>query len=319
MSKHIKYQSFRVRFGCKCFYRNFVYLYLISMETKIFDLKKDSKRILFIIIAALLMAVNIKTFVQAGNLLPGGATGLTLLIQRIFKLFFDLDIPYSPINILLNAVPAFIGFKFIGKKFTIYSCLMILLVGLFADMIPAYTITDDVLLVSVFGGIINGAAISICLSVESTSGGTDFIAIYMSEKKHVDSWNFVLGINAVILSVAGLLFGWDKALYSIIFQYASTQMIHILFQHYQKETLLIVTKQPELVCGIIDSMCHHGATIIKAEGSHEHKETSIVYSVVGKDQYISIVRAIKREEPNAFINTIDTESLTGRFFQKKTE
>ncbi len=265
------------------------------------------------------MAVNIKTFVQAGNLLPGGATGLTLLIQRIFKLFFDLDIPYSPINILLNAVPAFIGFKFIGKKFTIYSCLMILLVGLFADMIPAYTITDDVLLVSVFGGIINGAAISICLSVESTSGGTDFIAIYMSEKKHVDSWNFVLGINAVILSVAGLLFGWDKALYSIIFQYASTQMIHILFQHYQKETLLIVTKQPELVCGIIDSMCHHGATIIKAEGSHEHKETSIVYSVVGKDQYISIVRAIKREEPNAFINTIDTESLTGRFFQKKTE
>ena len=289
------------------------------METKIFDLKKDSKRILFIIIAALLMAVNIKTFVQAGNLLPGGATGLTLLIQRIFKLFFDLDIPYSPINILLNAVPAFIGFKFIGKKFTIYSCLMILLVGLFADMIPAYTITDDVLLVSVFGGIINGAAISICLSVESTLGGTDFIAIYMSEKKHVDSWNFVLGINAVILSVAGLLFGWDKALYSIIFQYASTQMIHILFQHYQKETLLIVTKQPELVCGIIDSMCHHGATIIKAEGSHEHKETSIVYSVVGKDQYISIVRAIKREEPNAFINTIDTESLTGRFFQKKTE
>ena len=293
---------------------------MISMVTaKKFDLKKDSKRIVFIIIAALLMAVNIKTFVQAGNLLPGGATGLTLLIQRIFKLFFDLDIPYSPINILLNAIPAFIGFKFIGKKFTIYSCLMILLVGLFTDVIPAYTITDDVLLVSIFGGLINGAAISICLSVEATSGGTDFIAIYMSEKKHVDSWNFVLGINAVILSVAGLLFGWDKALYSIIFQYASTQMIHILFQHYQKETLLIVTKQPELVCEIIDSQCHHGATIIKAEGSHEHKETSIVYSVVGKDQYISIVRAIKKEEPEAFINTIDTESLTGRFFQKKTE
>ena len=174
------------------------------METKIFDLKKDTKRILVIILAALLMAVNIKTFVQAGNLLPGGATGLTLLIQRAVKLFFDLDIPYSPINILLNAIPAFIGFKFIGKKFTIYSCLMILLVGLFADLIPAYTITDDVLLVSIFGGIINGAAISICLSVEATSGGTDFIAIYMSEKKHMDSWNFVLGINAVILSVAGL-------------------------------------------------------------------------------------------------------------------
>ena len=289
------------------------------METKIFDLKKDTKRILVIIIAALLMAVNIKTFVQAGNLLPGGATGLTLLIQRAVKLFFDLDIPYSPINILLNAIPAFIGFKFIGKKFTIYSCLMIFLVGLFADLIPAYTITDDVLLVSIFGGIINGAAISICLSVEATSGGTDFIAIYMSEKKHMDSWNFVLGINAVILSVAGLLFGWDKALYSIIFQYATTQMIHLLFQHYQKETLLVVTKHPELVSEIIHAKSHHGATIIKAEGSYEHKETFIVYSVIGKDQYISIVSIIKQEDPDAFINTIDTESLTGRFFHKKTE
>lgn len=289
------------------------------METKIFDLKKDTKRILVIFIAALLMAVNIKTFVQAGNLLPGGATGLTLLIQRAVKLFFDLDIPYSPINILLNAIPAFIGFKFIGKKFTIYSCLMIFLVGLFADLIPAYTITDDVLLVSIFGGLINGAAISICLSVEATSGGTDFIAIYMSEKKHMDSWNFVLGINAVILSVAGLLFGWDKALYSIIFQYASTQMIHLLFQHYQKETLLVVTKHPELVSEIIHAKSHHGATIIKAEGSYEHKETFIVYSVIGKDQYISIVSIIKQEDPDAFINTIDTESLTGRFFHKKTE
>ena len=289
------------------------------METKIFDLKKDTKRILVIIIAALLMAVNIKTFVQAGNLLPGGATGLTLLIQRAVKLFFDLDIPYSPINILLNAIPAFIGFKFIGKKFTIYSCLMIFLVGLFADLIPAYTITDDVLLVSIFGGLINGAAISICLSLEATSGGTDFIAIYMSEKKHMDSWNFVLGINAVILSVAGLLFGWDKALYSIIFQYASTQTIHLLFQHYQKETLLVVTKHPELVSEIIHAKSHHGATIIKAEGSYEHKETFIVYSVIGKDQYISIVSIIKQEDPDAFINTIDTESLTGRFFHKKTE
>ncbi len=289
------------------------------METKIFDVKKDSKRILVILIAAILMAVNIKTFVQAGSLLPGGATGLTLLIQRSAKLFLDWDIPYSPINILLNAIPAFIGFKFIGKKFTIYSCLMIFLVGLFADLIPAYTITDDVLLVSIFGGLINGAAISICLSVEATSGGTDFIAIYLSEKKHVDSWNYVLGINAVILSVAGLLFGWDKALYSIIFQYASTQTIHLLFQHYQKETLFVVTQQPELVSEIIHNKSHHGATIIKAEGSYEHKETFIVYSVIGKDQYISIVSIIKQQVPDAFINTIDTESLTGRFFHKKTE
>lgn len=289
------------------------------METNLINMKKDSKRVIFIILAALVMAINIKTLIQAGGLIPGGATGLTLLVQRSFKLLLDLEIPYSPINIVLNAIPVFIGFKFIGKKFTIYSCLMIFLVGLFADIIPEYTITEDVLLIAIFGGLVNGAAISLCLSVEATSGGTDFIAIYMSEKKHVDSWNLVLGINAVILTIAGFLFGWDKALYSIIFQFASTQMIHILFQHYQKETLLIVTHQPEIVSEIINARTHHGATIIKAEGAHKHKESYIVYSVVAKDQYLHTVREIKKQVPDAFINTIDTESLTGRFFQKKTE
>ncbi len=289
------------------------------METKLFDIKKDSKRVLFIASAAMLMAVNIKTFVQAGGLLPGGATGLTLLIQRTTELMFGIKLSYSIINILINSIPVFIGFKFIGKKFTIYSCLMIFLTGLFADLLPAYTITTDTLLVAIFGGILNGTAISICLSVEATSGGTDFVAIYMSEKKHVDSWNLVLGINAVILVTAGFLFGWDKALYSIIFQYASTQMIHQLFKHYQKETLFVVTTEPEKVSEIIYEKSHHGATLIKSEGAHQHTTSSIVYSVVAKDQHLSVVRAIKEQVPDAFINTVDTESLTGRFFQKKTE
>lgn len=239
------------------------------MTTELFNLKKDSKRILFITGAALLMAANIKTFIQAGGLLPGGANGLTLLIQRVAEVFFNIDLPFSYINILINAIPVFIGFKFIGKKFTIYSCLMIFLTGLFADLLPSYTITNDTLLISIFGGIINGAAISICLSVEATAGGTDFIAIYMSEKKQVDSWNLVLGINSIILISAGLLFGWDKALYSIIFQYASTQMIHLLFKHYQKETMFVVTSEPDKVSKIIYEKSHHGATIINCEG-HIH-------------------------------------------------
>lgn len=290
-----------------------------EMGTELFDIKKDSKRILIIVGAALLMAANIRTFVQAGGLLPGGATGLTLLIQRSAEIFFGIELPYSYINILVNAIPVFIGFKFIGKKFTIYSCIMIFLTGLFADLLPTYTITTDILLISVFGGIINGTAISICLSVEATAGGTDFIAIYMSEKKQVDSWNLVLGINAVILISAGMLFGWDKALYSIIFQYASTQMIHMLFKHYQKETMLVVTTEPDKVGKIIYEKTNHGATFIKSNGAHLHTESTIVYSVVAKDQYLSVVRAIKEQVPDAFINTVDTESLTGAFFQKKTE
>ena len=245
-----------------------------------FDIKEDGKRILMVCVASLIMALNIKTFVRTGGLYPGGATGLTILIQRMADLFFDITIPYTLVNVILNAIPVYIGFRFIGKKFTLYSCLMILLTGILTDLIPGYPITYDTLLISVFGGLINGAVISLCLFANATSGGTDFIAIYLSEKKGMDSWNLVLGLNVLILGAAGLLFGWDKALYSIIFQYASTQVLHTLYKKYQQQTLFVVTDHPQEVCNAISNTCHHGATILAGEGSYEHCERHMVYSVV---------------------------------------
>lgn len=234
-----------------------------------FDWKKDGKRILIICIAAVISAVNIKTFVRTGGLYPGGATGLTILIQRIGERYLNVEIPYTVINLLLNAVPAYIGFRFIGKKFTLYSCLMFFLTGLLTDVIPAQVITYDTLLISIFGGIINGFTISLCLRENATTGGTDFISIYLSDRTGMDSFNVILGINVVIIGIAGVLFGWDKALYSIIYQYASTQVLHTLYQKYQKKTLFIVTNRPKEICEVIKEMSHHGATILEGEGSYE--------------------------------------------------
>lgn len=284
-----------------------------------FDLKKDMKRIIIICIAAAIMSLNIKTFVSTGGLYPGGATGLTILIQSIFERYFHISLPYTLINLLLNAVPVYIGFKFIGRKFTLYSCLMIVLTSALTDIMPYYPITYDTLLISIFGGIINGAAISLVLSVDATTGGTDFIGIYLSAKKGVDSWNMVLGINALIIGLAGILFGWDKALYSIIFQYASTQMLHILYRKYQKTTLFIVTNKPHLVCQMINEITHHGATIMEGEGSYEHRERSVVYSVVSSMETDKVIHAIKQVDKDAFINSIRTAQIAGRFYQPPTE
>ncbi len=282
-------------------------------------MKREVRKILIIILAALLMAVNIKTFVRTGGLYPGGATGLTILIQRIAELFFHMEIPYSIVNLLLNSVPIYIGYKFIGKKFTIYSCLMIVLTSVLTDLLPAYAITQDILLISVFGGILNGLAISLCLLMGATSGGTDFIAIYLSEKKGVDSFNVILGLNIVILSAAGVLFGWDKALYSILFQYASTQVLHSLYKKFQQGTLFIVTDKPKEVCSAIYQISNHGATILEGEGSFENCERKVVYSVVSSAETKKVIRAVKNIDTNAFINVIKTQELKGHFYQKPEE
>lgn len=283
------------------------------------EAKESIKKILVICFASFLMALNIKSFVRTGGLYPGGATGLALLIQRAADMFLHITIPYTIVNILLNAIPVYIGFRFIGKKFTMYSCLMIVLTSVLTDIIPGYAITYDTLLISIFGGLINGFVIGLCLHMNATTGGTDFIAIYLSEKKEIDSWNVVLGINVVILAAAGVLFGWDKALYSIIFQYTSTQVVHILYRKYQHETLFIVTNKATEVYEVISKKSNHGATIMEGEGSYEHQERKIVYSVVSSAQSKSIIREVKKADPHAFVNAIKTEQIAGRFYQKPNE
>lgn len=284
-----------------------------------FDLKKDGKRVIIICFAALVMAINTKTFVRTGGLYPGGVMGLTILIQTIFMQFFNIEIPFTVVNLLLNTVPIYIGFRFIGKKFTLYSCLMIVMNSVLTDIIQPHIITYDTLLISVFGGMISGFVTSLCLMMNATTGGTDFLAIFLSEKKGVDSWNFILGINIVILSLAGVLFGWDKALYSIIYQYASTQVLHVLYTKYQKQTLFVVTNRAKEVCKAINTVSGHGATVLEGEGSYEHQERDIVYSVVSKEEGKAVINAVKRADSSAFVNAIRTEELSGRFYQRPTE
>ncbi|MGN0576175.1 MAG: YitT family protein [Ruminococcus sp.] len=275
--------------------------------------------IIAVTFSAFLMALDTKTFVNTGGLYPGGVTGLTILIQRSVEMLIHVTLPFSLVNILLNAVPVYIGFRYIGKRFTLYSCLMIVLNSLFTDLIPPYIITEDVLLISIFGGIIHGLTISICLNANATSGGTDFISIFLSERRGIDSFNIILGFNSVILCIAGLIFGWDKALYSIIFQYASTAVLHVLYKKYQQSTLFIVTTKPAKVCEAIYKVSMHGATILEGEGSYEQCERNVVYSVVSAAQTKKVIRAVRDADPDVFINEVKTQKLSGRFYQPKEQ
>ena len=191
-----------------------------------FTLRDDGKRLFLVRLGALIFSFNMKSFVRAGNLLPGGIAGITVLIQQIGNEYFHVSIPYSVGNLLLNSIPIFIGIRFVGKKFTLYSCLMIVVSSILTDVLPVQPITYDELLVAVFGGLINGFAIGLCLMGKASSGGLDIVAVYLSRRWNIDAWNYTLMLNAVILATAGLIFGWDRALYSIIFQFTSTQVVH---------------------------------------------------------------------------------------------
>ena len=279
-------------------------------------LREAGLRMLVIMVYSVIVALNFKSFVQAGDLFPGGFTGLTRLLQRCAQEYWHITLPFAPLNLLFNAIPAAVSLKLIGKRFTMYSCLAIVFSSFFTDMIPDVPVTEDILLICVFGGLVNGFAISLCLQVRITSGGTDFIAIALAERKNINAWNYIFCGNVVMLMVAGALFGWDRALYSIIFQFTSTQVVRMMDPDGRRMTLFIVTGREKAggVCAQIQDT-RHTATLIEGVGLYNGEPCVMIYSVVGSNQLRRLTRKVKQADPQAFVNVIRTEKLMGNFYR----
>ena len=284
---------------------------------------KDTVRLIFrfflVTIGALIMAINLNTFVHTAGLLPGGFTGIALLLQEVFSRFLNLKVPFTVFYWGLNIVPALICFKYVGKRFTLLSIWAIIASGLFTDLLPGLNVTDDVMLCTIFGGIVNGIAISLCLLAGATSGGTDFISIYISEKTGKSIWNYILLGNVAVLAIFGLLFGWSRALYSIIFQFVGTQVLNFLYKRYQKSTLFIVSDKTDELIKVIHETTGHDATLFTGKGCYQGAERKMLYTVVSSDEEDKLVRSIKKADPNAFVNILQTKMLKGNFIMKKQD
>ncbi len=282
-------------------------------------LETDIVRILIVIVAAFMLAVNLKSFVWAGQLVPGGLSGITVLLQRVFVRYFDIALPYTPIYLLFNAGPILLSLRNLGKRFTLYSIVMIVMSSIFTDLLPSIPITYQLPLISIFGGLINGVVISACLFANATSGGLDFVAVYFSEKRGIDAWNYILAFNAFTICISGYLFGWDTALYSLIFQYTSTQIVRTLYRRYKQDTLLIITDKPQAVYECIKKETNHDATLFTGKGCYRKEERTMVYSVVAGDEVRKVTELIKQVDEAAFVNVIRTEQIGGRFYRRPNE
>ena len=289
------------------------------MQEEKIDIKQEVRRIIIVLIASTIMALNLNSFVHYGEIIPGGFNGITLLIQRLAFTFLHIEIPFSIINIPLNLIPAAICFKYIGKRFTVYSLISIIITGVLVDAMPYFNITYDPLLTAIFGGLINGFAISLCLRGNATTGGTDFISVLLSKKYKIDSWNYIFAGNAVVLIIAGATYGWDKAMYSIIYQFITTQVLHMMYKRYQRHTLFIITDSPIEVYKAIKEETNHGATLFKGIGCYKNEERNMLYSVVSSDEIHRVLARIRKVDENAFIDIIQTDRISGFFYERPTK
>ena len=275
---------------------------------------RDAASIVCILLGSFIVAVNMNTFVEQGKLVPGGFSGLAKLLQRVGLTFYDTKISFTLLNVVFNAVPAVFAYRLVGKKFTILSCVSLFTVSILVDELPVIPITGDILLISVFGGIINGLGMSLVLNSNASGGGTDFIAMSLSARYKVSTFNYMLLFSAVIILISGAIFGMDKALYSIIFQFCNTQVINTFYKKYKKKTLMIVTDNPAAVSADLLELTNHSSTILKGFGSYTAHKKYLIYTVLSDGDVRKMEKRIREQYPDTFVNVINSSDVVGNFY-----
>ena len=274
------------------------------------------KDIFISLLAAFIAAININTFINDGNIVPSGFSGIALLITRLADKYSFFCPSYSVLYIALNIPAVILVMMTVGKKFTIISLVDVVFTSLFVGILPKFHITNDFLLAAVFGGIINGFSNSLVLAADGSGGGIDFITIYAAKKYKKSFWNEAMLINATIIAIAALAFGLEAALYSIIYQFVCTQVINFADSRYKRSSLIIISEKSEEICNAVYRDFHHTVTIWQGVGGYTSSNRRVLYTVCGQYETNALVTKILSIDPKAFVNVTQSQKVIGNFHEK---
>ena len=268
-----------------------------------------------VIAAAFAQAYVIQVFIRPANLLSSGFTGVAILVEKITSTYFDFSFSTSLGMVLLNVPVAIICYKNISPKFTFFSLLEVFLASFFLKVMTFPPIFDDVLLNITFGGFAYGLATVVALKGNASTGGTDFIALYISNRQGKSIWGYVFLFNTMILGIFGSMFGWEYAGYSILFQFISTKTIDSFYHRYERVTLQITTLHPQEIIDCYIQNYRHGISKINAVGGYSQKEMALLHTVVSSYEVQDIVDLLRKVDSHIIVNVLKTENFFGGFYQ----
>lgn len=267
------------------------------------------------ILSAFIQVYVIQVFMNPCNLLSSGFTGVAILIHKILDLL-HIDFSTSLGILMLNIPAALLCYKSVSKRFVFLSSLQFTLVSLFLKIFTFTPFFDDLILNVLFGGFLYGIGITLALKADGSTGGTDFIALYISNKIHKSLWDYVFIFNTLILLIFGWFFGWKHAGYSIIFQFISTQTISRFYHRYAQVTVEITTENPSIITKAYTDNFKHGMSVIDAYGAYSNKKFYICKTVISSYEESDVIDCILNVCPNVIINSYKTNHFYGKFYHQ---
>ncbi|MCK0472676.1 YitT family protein [Halalkalibacter sp. APA_J-10(15)] len=271
------------------------------------SIRKEAEKTVVIILGALIIAIALNFFLIPANVFASGFTGVAQLIAVVLPLSTGI------ILFVLNIPVAILGWLKVGKSFTLYSFLNVVLTTFFLEVVPIRHFSPDILLNAVFGGVLLAVGAGITLKWGASSGGLDIIALILSRVSDRPVGVYFFLLNSIIVITSGFLFDPEKALYTLVTLYVSSRVIDAIYTRHVKVTAMIVTKKADDVSkAIYDSMVR-GITRIPAKGGYSSEDKEVLMIVLTRYELYELREVIQGVDPEAFTNVLQTSGIFGLF------
>ncbi|USS92247.1 YitT family protein [Fructobacillus americanaquae] len=262
---------------------------------------------------AIMLSLALNYFWLPGHVYSSGFTGLAQLVDTLTGGKINVAWAIALVNMPLLLLAWFT----LSKRFAVFTAMAVLLSAAFVPLFATKTVlTPDPLINAIFGGGINGMAVGTALRCGVGTGGLDIIGMELKHQFRMKVGSVNLAFNALIMVGAGLTYGWQYALYSIIGVVVSSHFIDLFYTHQQQIQEMIVTNKPEEMTDTIQNKMRRGVTIIdSAHGGYTGRDRSILLTVVTQHELPELRYAIKEVDPNAFYSESKVEHTGGRFYE----
>ena len=272
--------------------------------------KNQTARILLQIIGltigSIIAAAALELFLIPNTILDGGVTGISIIIHKIFH------VPLGLLVLILNLPFIYIGYQNLGKRFLYRTIFSMVIFSLFISFFELFEpVTEEMLLATVFGGAILGVGVGMIIRSGGCNDGTESVAIVISKKTNLSVGEVVLIFNLIIYTIAGFVFGFDRAMYSLLTYFITFKVIDFVSEGLeQAKAAMIITEKGTSLSKEIYKRLGRTTTTIKGKGLISG-EKEVMYCVLTRIEIYELRHIVEEMDESAFITILDVSDIIG--------
>ncbi len=271
------------------------------------------RKYFFVLIGSIIFAAGLEFFLIPNNILDGGVVGLSIIARHY------LGLPIGVFIFLFNLPFLYLGYKQIGTGFAVASAFGIISLSIMTAVFHPYPpLVTDPFLACIFGGIILGIGVGLVIRLGGTLDGSEMFSIFATKSLPISVGEMVLAINVVIFVIAGFVFTWESALYSMISYFIAAKVMDVVIEGVNdSKSVMIITKEYRTIADEIQKQLGRGVTFFHGEGGYSGDELKIIFCVITRIEESTLKEIVTSIDDNAFLSIGNIAEVSGANFKKK--